>query len=51
MEALFEVCPKCGNLFTTLEEIETSKCAACGAYLDDEETDDSDVCEFEDESE
>lgn len=27
---MFEECPKCGNLLTTLEEMDTGICASCG---------------------
>lgn len=33
---MFEECPKCGNLLTTIEEMETGICMSCGWNIEDD---------------
>lgn len=36
---MFEECPKCGNLMTTITEMETGICSSCGWDIDDDPDD------------
>lgn len=33
---MFEECPKCGNLMTTIQEMETGICMSCGWFIEDD---------------
>lgn len=37
---MFDECPKCGNLMTTIQEMETGICMSCGWHIDDDPDDD-----------